>query len=133
MGTFFTLLTPYECFWKESGQRLFAGNPFLWKVRRFYDVHTSQFLSSYVTPRLYISFYHPSFPVDDQGGVDQGLARVPDCSALYGIVTPPYIWSIARPSGGEGVCFAKLVLWAALVNLVMRWCKWKLQIQMDDH
>lgn len=53
---------------------------------------------------------------------------------IYAIVTPPYIWSIAHPSGGQGVCFAKLVLWPTLVNLVMRLCcKWKLQIQMDDH
>lgn len=37
-----------------------AGNSFLRERSEFYDVHTSQFLSSYVIPRLYISFYRPA-------------------------------------------------------------------------
>lgn len=133
MGTFFTPLHHTNVFEKKVGKGYLLEIHFYGRSGVF---TTSIHLNFYQVMSLHVYIFHfttPPSPLDDHGGVGQGLARVLDYRALYAIVTPPYRWSIACPSGGEDVSCAKLVLWVSLVNLVMRLCKWKLQIQIDDH
>jgi len=74
-----------------------VGKGYLLKIR-FYGrsgvFTTSIHLNFYQVMSLHVYIFHftaqPStLPVDDQGGVGQGLARVPDkCYVI--VVTPPY-------------------------------------------